>query len=152
MSNINQIFFNEYLKLDNLCKQLYCKLSKDEIKGITNYIDDMKKTPPQISNTIQNWNDTLHKLIHMRHIRNHLAHDPDAFNEPICNQDDVAFIISFHKSILLRTDPLAQVRAVAKKLPLKRNSSKTIITITLFPKLKEKRAKTPLPRQRGIYL
>ena len=34
MSKLNQVFFNEYSKLDKLCRELYHKLPDDEIMRI----------------------------------------------------------------------------------------------------------------------
>ena len=108
MSDLNQVFFNEYSKLDKLCRELYHKLPDDEIKGVTNYIDDMKDTPSHISRTVTDWDECLHALIHIRHIRNQLAHEPGAFEEIDCTQNDIDWVHYFHRSIMEHTDPISQ--------------------------------------------
>lgn len=108
MSKLNQVFFNEYSKLDKLCRELYHKLPDDEIKGVTNYIDDMKDTPSHISRTVTDWDECLNALMHIRHIRNQLAHEPDAFEEIDCTQNDIDWVHYFHRSIMEHTDPISQ--------------------------------------------
>ena len=108
MSDLNQVFFNEYSKLDKLCRELYHKLPDDEIKGVTNYINDMKNTSSHISRTVTDWDECLHALIHIRHIRNQLAHEPGAFEEIDCTQNDIDWVHYFHRSIMEHTDPISQ--------------------------------------------
>ena len=108
MSKLNQVFFNEYSKLDKLCRELYHKLPDDEIKGVTNYINDMKNTPSHISRTVTDWDECLHALIHIRHIRNQMAHEPGAFEEIDCTQNDIDWVHYFHRSIMEHTDPISQ--------------------------------------------
>ena len=138
MGNLNQTFFNEYIKLNDLCKQRYHKLPKNEIKGVTNYIDDMKATPISISNTFSDWNHILHKLIHIRHIRNRLAHDINAFNENLCTQEDIAFVASFHKSIVSQTDPISQAKSRGRKTSKSRTTTQRYYTT--------QEAKNPKPK------
>ena len=115
MSRLNQVFFNEYSKLDKLCRELYHKLPDDEIKGVTNYINDMKNTPSHISRTVTDWDECLHALIHIRHIRNQLAHEPGAFEEIDCTQNDIDWVHYFHRSIMEHTDPISQARKNIQK-------------------------------------
>ncbi len=110
MSDLNKVFFNEYSKLDKLCREIYGNLPKENLKGVTNYIDDMKNTPSHISARVPQWDDCLHSLIHIRHIRNHLAHEPGAFNEELCTDNDIQWVHYFHHSILNGTDPLSMAR------------------------------------------
>lgn len=115
MSKLNQVFFNEYSKLDKLCRELYHKLPDDEIKGVTNYINDMKNTPSHISRTVTDWDECLHALIHIRHIRNQLAHEPGAFEEIDCTQNDIDWVHYFHRSIMEHTDPISQAHRNSQK-------------------------------------
>ena len=115
MSKLNQVFFNEYSKLDKLCRELYHKLPDEEIKGVTNYINDMKNTSSHISRTVTDWDECLHALIHIRHIRNQLAHEPGAFEEIDCTQNDIDWVHYFHRSIMEHTDPISQAHRNSKK-------------------------------------
>lgn len=107
MSNLNREFYNEYTKLEKLCRELYQHLPKEELKGVTNYINDMKNTPYEKRSAITNWDSQLNALIQARHKRNRLAHEPNAFDENLCTTDDIEFVRYFYCSILSRNDPLA---------------------------------------------
>lgn len=122
MSDLNKIFFNEYAKLDKLCCQLYSTLPRNEIKGVTNYIDDMKNTPSHVSRTVPGWDNSLSMLIHLRHMRNHLAHEPDAFNEALCTHNDIDWVHYFYDSIMAGTDPISQSTKKAKAQTTSKNT------------------------------
>lgn len=102
MSNINQIFFNEYTALDNLLKNVY----KTE-KGVTSYLDIMKNTAESRTVNINHWNYTYKKLRYLRHIRNNMAHEIGAFEAETIKIEDVEFIRQFYNSVINCTDPLS---------------------------------------------
>lgn len=119
MNKLNQEFFNEYSRLDKLCKELYRKNSADDIMGVTSYINDMKSTPAHISRTVADWDKHLRSLIYIRHIRNTLAHEPDAFKKITCTRADIDCIHYFYKSITESTDPISQARKSPRKAKTK---------------------------------
>lgn len=102
MENLNYIFFEEFKSLDKLCVELY-----KEQNGITHYIEDMKAVSENVYKNIPNWNADLKNLVHVRHIRNNLAHAEGAFNEETCTQADIDWIKDFHNRILNQTDPIS---------------------------------------------
>ena len=48
----------------------------------------------------------MKKLKRVRHLRNNLAHNTDAFDEENCTQEDIQFVKDFHQRIINGTDPL----------------------------------------------
>lgn len=94
MDNLNHAFFESFKQLDKLCKEIY-----DDPHGVSQYVDDMKKSAT-IHRLVPNWNGDLEQLIRLRHIRNHLAHTEGAFQDDLCTQEDIAWIQKFHKRIL----------------------------------------------------
>ena len=102
MRNSNYTFFEEFKRLDKLCGDLY-----GENHGVTLYIDEMQKNYARECQGIPNWYSDLKQLKHLRHIRNYLAHEEDAFSEDLCDQEDIDWVRSFYLRILNQTDPLA---------------------------------------------
>lgn len=81
---LNNAFFESFKYLDQLCCDVY-----DSSPGVTCYINDMKNTPWNYSRSIANWDEDLRNLMRLPHFRNHLAHDPGAFDELLCVQEDI---------------------------------------------------------------
>jgi hypothetical protein len=102
MKNINYTFFEEFKRLDKLCGDLY-----QQPRGVTLYIDEMQSTYEKGCQKIPGWYSDLKQLKHLRHIRNYLAHEEDAFSEDLCEQEDIDWVRSFYRRILNQTDPLA---------------------------------------------
>lgn len=102
MNDLNYTFFEEYKKLEKLCNDIY-----KSHNGVTNYIDDMNKIPSYIYKNIFNFEKDLSILKQLRHIRNKLAHETDAFNTTICKTEDIEWLKTFYERILNQTDPLA---------------------------------------------
>ena len=50
MNNIEIIFFEEYKKLDNLCKDL---LGSNQ--GVTQYVNEMEQIPFEKSKLVESW-------------------------------------------------------------------------------------------------
>lgn len=102
MKNYNRVFFDEYTKLDDLCRQMF-----NSSKGITQYIESMESTAYKKRCNIPDWESDLKMLKQYRHIRNNLAHTPGEFHRDICVQYDITWIQMFYDRIVKRKDPLA---------------------------------------------
>lgn len=102
MKNYNRAFFDEYTKLDNLCRQMF-----NSSKGVTQYIESMESTSYKKRCNIPDWDSDLKMLKQYRHIRNNLAHTPGEFHRDICVQYDITWIQLFYERITKRKDPLA---------------------------------------------
>ena len=74
MSDLNQEFLNEYIRLEKLCKDLYKDLPREELKGVWNYTQDMKNTPMHISRKIPDWDFHFEELERLRKTRNKREH------------------------------------------------------------------------------
>lgn len=72
MDNIEILFFEEYKKLDNLCKDLF----KSD-RGVSQYIEEMECTPLSKSRLVELWQNDYKMLKHVRWIRNNIAHNND---------------------------------------------------------------------------
>ena len=132
MSNLNQHFFNEYAKLDKLCRDSYYNhLPEDEIKGVTNYINDMKNTPSHISRTVTDWDEWLHALVHIRHIRNQLAHEPGHLKKlSVLKTILIGYIIFIEASLNIPTLYHKLVRTFKRQTPPRKKAHQKTITIT----------------------
>ena len=98
MNNLNYRFFEEFKHLDKLCGEIY----KTQY-GITHYIDDMKSKPFKNYRGIPDWDSDLRQLIRLRHIRNKMAHEENAFDNADCTQNDIEWIRYFYKCIMNQT-------------------------------------------------
>lgn len=120
MNTLNYMFFEEFKKLDKVCKEIY-----NSDVGVTNYIKDMQSVPRNKYLFIKNFELNLKYLIRFRHIRNHLAHSEGGFDEKVCTEEDIVLIKNFHKRILTCSDPIALVLKNEKY-------QKNILPITLL--------------------
>lgn len=130
MKNYNRAFFDEYTKLDDLCRQMF-----NSSKGVTQYIESMESTPHKKRNNIPDWDSDLKMLKQYRHIRNNLAHTPGEFHRDICVQYDITWIQMFYEQILKRKDPLA----LLFKQSNIHNTAKKPIVITQKKKRRKKK-------------
>ncbi len=126
MSDLNQNFLNEYIRLEKLCKELYKDLPREELRGVWNYTQDMKNTPPYISKNIPDWNYHLRELERIRRTKNNWSHQVDGTKLMPFTKDDIKYLKSFRQSILDGSDPLSLSRKAAKKS----KNSKRITTQT----------------------
>jgi hypothetical protein len=109
MNYLNYEFFDEFKKLDNLCRDIYGK-SADNKLGVTLYLDDMDKNSYLGNFKVENWSWDYAHLKRARHIRNELAHSRNSFSVDLCSQEEIDFVRSFRERILNQTDPLALLR------------------------------------------
>lgn len=130
MKNYNRAFFDEYTKLDDLCRQMF-----NSSKGITQYIESMESTSAAKTRNISDWDSDLKMLKQYRHIRNNLAHTPGEFHRDICVQYDVTWIQMFYDRIVKRKDPLA----LLFKQSNIHNTAKKPIVITQKKKRRKKK-------------
>lgn len=118
MIELNVKFQEQYKRLDALCKDIFS--SKD---GVSEYINEMENTEYQFSRYVYDWQDIYKQLKHLRWIRNRLAHEVGAFNDDLCNENDLKWLTNFYNSILNRTDPIAIV-AQTKRTLIKQTEQK----------------------------
>ena len=133
MNTINYLFFEEYKRLSILCNDIY-----NSQTGLTDYINDLKSISSSLS---PQYASDLKMLIHLRSIRNQLAHQEGAFEEPLCAQNDIEYIQTFYNCILTQTDPLAVIQR-QKNLSKKSVSKKVIEPASPIPQ--------PVPTKKTI--
>ncbi len=116
MNSLELEFFEEYKKVDAICKDMY-----STEQGVGSYLENMDETPCSIRYKIKEWSDDYRKLKHMRWLRNKIAHENSFVG---CTSGDLDWIKNFHARLINRQDPLA----VAYKLKKKTNEMNTSIT------------------------
>ena len=114
MNNLNYIFFDEFKKLDKICRDIY-GVSPTGKLGVTMYLEDMSSNSHLAQNHTSSWDRDYKKLKKLRNIRNELAHTQKSFSYIECTQDDIDFICNFRKRILDQTDPLSLLRKQIKR-------------------------------------
>lgn len=107
MSDLNYRFFEEFKKLDKLCREIYGEKSDGRL-AVSLYLDDMAYCNLEGSRHIEGWNEDFRRLKQLRGLRNSIAHEVNVGET--CSQSDVDFIILFRERILNGTDPLALLR------------------------------------------
>lgn len=115
MDNIEILFFEEYKKLDNLCKDLF----KSD-RGVSQYIEEMECTPFTKSRLVESWQDDYKMLKHVRWIRNNIAHNNDYSG---CNKSDVKSIKDFYKKIINQKDPFSVIVQNSRELQRRNNKN-----------------------------
>lgn len=138
MDNLNYRFFEEFKRLDNLCADLY-----DSRPGVTAYIDHMEATPSAVYR-VDGWSEDLRQLKHLRHIRNHLAHDRGAFLEENCTQADIDWLSHFYSRIMERSDPIALSRRPPRRSVSPRTTSRTAQASVNLPRKQKKSVFVPI--------
>lgn len=115
MDNIEILFFEEYKKLDNLCKDLF----KSD-RGVSQYIEEMECTPFTKSRLVESWQDDYKMLKHVRWIRNNIAHNNDYSG---CNKSDVKSVQNFYQKIINQKDPFSVIAQNSRELQRRNNKN-----------------------------
>lgn len=93
-------FFEEYKHLDRVCSDMYSTRN-----GVSQYIADMKRQSAYGERVIPEWNKIHKELLHLRHLRNQIAHEYGQYQ--ICVEEDIDKLKDFSNAILAQEDPLA---------------------------------------------
>jgi len=115
MDNIEILFFEEYKKLDNLCRDLF----KSD-RGVSQYIEEMECTPFTKSRIVESWQDDYKMLKHVRWIRNNIAHNNDYSG---CSESDVKFVKIFYQKIINQKDPFSVIAQNSRELQKRNNKN-----------------------------
>lgn len=99
MLAIEERLFDEYKKVDKLCREIFSSQS-----GVTQYITEMEQKASYGRSVIPSWNDDYYTLKRVRWLRNKIAHESGATE---CNENDAAWLENFHRRLLEQQDPLA---------------------------------------------
>ena len=110
MDNIEILFFEEYKKLDNLCKDLF----KSD-RGVSQYIEEMECTPLSKSRLVELWQNDYKMLKHVRWIHNN--------DYSGCNKSDVKSVKDFYKKIINQKDPFSVIAQNSRELQRSNNKN-----------------------------
>ena len=107
MTSSDNLFFEEFKRLDKLCADAYaCK------NGVSEYISVMETKTRRQQLLVSTWDDDYRMLMRVRRVRNQIAHDPDAFQ--ISEESDLSFVRDFCSRMFSGQDPLSQLRKAEK--------------------------------------
>ena len=99
--------FDKYKDVDKFCGDM---LSSDS--GISEYIDQMEKTPASERRYVPSWERDYRMLKHLRYVRNQIAH---ANNDVISTEEDFFELNEFYDRLLSGNHPFALIRINSKR-------------------------------------
>ena len=117
MNDIENRFFEQYKKLDNLCKDLL-----NSKQGVSTYIAQMENTPAFERRYVNSWDSDYKMLKHIRWVRNDIAHS-DYQSE--CTEGDIAYARNFYTRIMKQEDQFSIINK-GKIAQFRKQSSKTV--------------------------
>ena len=119
LQNSDNIFFEEYKRLDKLCSDMYsCQ------NGVSEYIFQMDNVYNSGLSYISSWSFDYKNLKHIRFLRNQIAHDPDIYQ--ISKPEDLNFVKNFYSRIISGDDPLTLLRASKSQKKAVSYNTKTV--------------------------
>ena len=104
MNEFNYQFYEEFTKLDKICVSVY-----QAEGGTAGYLEQMRGVSGTYADCVPNWILELEQLHRYRTVYQALAQSSAAFEEALCNQEDVDWIREFGNRIMERRDPLAML-------------------------------------------
>lgn len=107
MTDTEQEYFDEYKRLDNLCKDMFSVPN-----GVTTYIETMSECYADACRIVRGWKEEYKKIKYLRHLRNRIVHDSEQTD---CSRADISAVREFYKSLLNQEDPLALYRKAKSK-------------------------------------
>ena len=107
MDRLDMEFFDKYKDVDKFCGEM---LSSDS--GISEYIDQMEKTPASKRRYVPSWERDYRMLKHLRYVRNQIAH---ANNDVISTEEDFFELNEFYDRLLSGNHPFALIRINSKR-------------------------------------
>ena len=109
MTEQNGRLMKSFSRLEKLLNDMY---GRQEGKGsVTVYIDLMKETEETDRDVydVDDWEEDFRNLRRLRHIRNELAHESDAMDTAMCDEEDILWLEKFRERIMRSDDPLARL-------------------------------------------
>lgn len=94
-------FMDSYKHLEKLCGDML----GDE-RRLSAYIDEMYENT-EGWDLVDGWERDLKKLKNYRRVRNKLVHEPDAYEDELCDEEDIEWLDDFYYRIIDRKDPLS---------------------------------------------
>ena len=107
MLETEEILFDEYKTVDNICRDIFSCQS-----GVSQYIAEMERYYSYGHSLISSWDNDYRMLKRVRWLRNKIAHESYATD---CNEYDAVWLEEFSRRLLERQDPLALLRTAEQK-------------------------------------
>ena len=104
-------FIESYKHLYKICGEMF-----ETQYGVSAYIEEMLNNP-RGSFLVRGWENDLKQLKHYRWIRNQIVHEPDCYEENMCEAGDDEWLDDFYERIINQTDPLAMYRKATRPQP-----------------------------------
>ena len=101
-------FIESYKHLDKICGEMF-----ETQYGVSAYIEEMLNNP-RGSFLVRGWENDLKQLKHYRWIRNQIVHEPDCYEENMCEAGDDEWLDDFYERII---NPLAMYRKATRPQP-----------------------------------
>ena len=109
MTEQNGRLMKSFSQLEKLLNDMY---GRQEGKGsVTVYIDLMKEkqqTDREVYD-VDDWEEDLRSLKNIRYKRNKIAHECDAMDTAMCDEEDILWLEKFRERVMRGTDPLARL-------------------------------------------
>ena len=109
-------FIESYKHLDKICGEMF-----ETQYGVSAYIEEMLNNP-RGSFLVRGWENDLKQLKHYRWIRNQIVHEPDCYEETMCEAGDDEWLDDFYERIINQTDPLAMYFQATKPHPVAKSA------------------------------
>ena len=106
MNSLNYQFFEEFTKLDKTCVSVY-----QAEGGTLGYLEMMRSVSAVYAEMVPHWMADLEQLHRYRTVYQSLAQSAEAFDETLCSQEDVDWVLDFIRRIMTREDPLALLQS-----------------------------------------
>ena len=87
-------FIESYKHLDKICGEMF-----ETQYGVSAYIEEMLNNP-RGSFLVRGWENDLKQLKHYRWIRNQIVHEPDCYEENMCEAGDDEWLDDFYERII----------------------------------------------------
>lgn len=109
-------FIESYKHLDKICGEMF-----ETQYGVSAYIEEMLNNPHG-SFLVKGWENDLKQLKHYRWVRNQIVHEPDCYEETMCEVGDDEWLDDFYGRIINQTDPLAMYRKATRPQPVAKSA------------------------------
>ena len=109
-------FIESYKHLDKICGEMF-----ETQYGVSAYIEEMLNNPHG-SFLVRGWENDLKQLKHYRWIRNQIVHEPDCYEETMCEAGDYECLDDFYERIINQTHPLAMYRKATRPQPVAKSA------------------------------
>ncbi len=108
-------YIDEYKRVDKICSDML-----GDPCGITAYIELMKKAAISGEDLPGSWSTAIKTLVHLRHIRNSIAHDTSPVS---CTKNDLNSLKAFGRALSEGRDPISCLNSYKKQTQRRRSSS-----------------------------